>query len=683
MFKAGLGIFVLFVNSVFAQESGVTQIELPKMLLNSKSLSRPEGDVVDKKIISGKKVDQVTEEMIPSLPNNNFRQILGNIPGVLSSEVNNESFLSITTRGMGDPHESFNLLLLRNGLPAAADPYGYPAAYYAPPAEGLDSISFYRGGAGLLFGPQPGGAFDLKLKEAPQIWQKLKIETTNLGGSFGRYSSYTESSQSQNGFAHLFSLHARGAEGFRNNNSDSKVLNPRANFRWDVNEQRSLSLDLEHYEGSFAEPVGINRTDSYSKTTLNNDLLEIERSQLTLGWKENWPNNWSSHSQVWTTQLNRTSYRQTLGGAPAFGGVAQGLENRIQAQNFNMLGSDIRTEKKYLIQDWEQVLTLALSSTWTKSPYTQENGANPQAKNGILAREIDRETQSTAFIIENAFHFDSFVLTPGLRVEEIRQTIDENLNLGSLVPLRNAQNINQVTLLGFGLEYNWNENWKSFLNLSEGYKPASFQDSVPLGSGDVISEDIQEARTWSREVGLRLSQESTSVEISAFDVRFSNQFGRVGNEFRNIGASRSEGLDLSFQHQVNSQIKLSSGLSLLKAEITRGALTGRENQYSPDQMIRWGVLYRYSRDSQVQVQNQWLSEHYGDDANSPNYKIPSYSLFDFSAEQRLPKILDSQKTLLKWGVQNLFDHKYFSRVRSNGIEPGQPRSIYGGLTLVY
>ncbi|MFN9066486.1 MAG: TonB-dependent receptor plug domain-containing protein, partial [Bdellovibrionales bacterium] len=344
--------FLLFFTvTAVAQEPGVSKVELPKMQLNSKLNTRPQGDVVDKKIISGKKVDQVKAEMIPTIPNNNFRQILNEVPGVITSEVNNESFLSITTRGLGDPHESFNVLLLRNGLPAAADPYGYPAAYYAPPTEALESLSFYRGGAGLLFGPQPGGALDLRLKTAPEDWQKLKIETTNIGGSFGRYSSYTESTQSKNGFAHLISLHARGAEGFRDANSDSQVLNPRGNFAWEINDQRKITLDIDYFDGNFGEPGGINRTDDYSKTTLNNDRLEIERSQVTLGWQQDWQNNWSTHAQLWTTQMDRTSYRQTLGGVPAFGGVAQGSENRLQSQQFSMLGSDVRAEKKYWIQD--------------------------------------------------------------------------------------------------------------------------------------------------------------------------------------------------------------------------------------------------------------------------------------------------------------------------------------------
>jgi outer membrane receptor protein involved in Fe transport len=41
----------------------------------------------------------------------------------------------------------------------------------------IDKVYFYRGGSGLLFGPQPGGVLNFELKSAPEFQQALQIQT--------------------------------------------------------------------------------------------------------------------------------------------------------------------------------------------------------------------------------------------------------------------------------------------------------------------------------------------------------------------------------------------------------------------------------------------------------------------------------------------------------------------------
>lgn len=110
-------------------------------------------EVENQKINSGKKTSTTVLEDLPALTQNNYRQALALTPGLLTSEVANQSFASFNYRGVGDPHESFNLLTLQDGLPIAADPYGYPASYYLPSLDYVERIDFIRGGAALQYGP--------------------------------------------------------------------------------------------------------------------------------------------------------------------------------------------------------------------------------------------------------------------------------------------------------------------------------------------------------------------------------------------------------------------------------------------------------------------------------------------------------------------------------------------------
>lgn len=688
----------IFSSTLFAQVPtsgsgrGSKTFELPPMTLQSTTRNIPNSTVVDKKIVSGKKVTTIDQENIPTVPNNNYRQTIAEIPGLITSEVNNESYISMTSRGLGDPHEGFNILMLRDGIPMAADPYGYPAAYYSPPSEALSKIEFYRSGAGLLFGPQPGGALNFKLKSAPSEWQENQILTKNIGGSFNRISTYTEITGGNEKKGYLGSFHARGTDGFREKNSDSRILNPRFNFRLTNQEFRRFYFDLDVFQGHFGEPGGLARTsganiyslaDGFKKTTLENDRLEVDRQSLSLTWEEDWSPTTISSVTVWTTNLERSSFRQALGGNPTFGGIAVGTTNTIQVQKFSAIGFDARFLKNYSLFGENHHLTAALTGMTTKSPFSQMTGDSPTATTGTETKDLNRATDSQAFAVENAFQSGKLTVTPGIRLENIKQKIDENKNSGSAVPLRNTSKTNSVSLYGLGLEYQLNPKYQTYANLSEGYKPPSFQDTIPLGTGDLVSEEINEARTWSRELGFRGQFEKIEADVSLFKVNYSNQFGRVGNVFKNIGASESEGLDASFSSKLNDSFNLHLGGSWLKSRITSGTLEGKATQYSPSSIIRAGLGYVYGNYSVLRLQGQWTEKHSGDDAHSTNFKIPRYTLFDLTGEHVIGKLWGAPESRFLYGIQNVLDEEYFSRIRSNGVEPGQPRSFFAGLSLVF
>jgi Fe(3+) dicitrate transport protein len=52
-------------------------------------------------------------------------------------------------------------------------------------------------------------------------------------------------------------------------------------------------------------------------------------------------------------------------------------------------------------------------------------------------------------------------------------------------------------------------------------------------------------------------------------------------------------------------------------------------------------------------------------------------VWDLTAEA---EIIKSHLSLVA-GVNNVFDEKYYARVRSNGIDPALPRNVYGGVVF--
>ncbi len=690
-----ISIFVIAVPCLLSAQSGSPQegsrvFELPQVVIDSPSPMIENRPVVDRKIFVGKKATVIPKAEQPTVPGNQYRQTLAQIPGLMISEVNNESFASIGYRGMGDPHESFNILMLRDGLPIAPDPYGYPAAYYVPPQEALDRIEFFRGGAGLLYGPQPGGALNWQLRSAPRASEDLKIMTKNLGGSYGQYSSFSEVTSANEDFGFLGSFAVRGSRGFREKNGDSNIVNPRLNFGWNSNPTSRFSLDFDFYQGRFGEPGGLALTpaagaiaigEGFEKTTLANDRFEFERLGTVVSWDKEWSAHTGAKASLFYSKTRRASFRQSLGGAPTFGGVAVGTTNTIQEQNFQTTGLDVRILQKYDLGDEEQNLTVAFTAMNTTSPFSQQTGATPFARSGTPNRELSRKTFSSAVSIENAFKLDRLTLTPGLRGEAIEQSVDETLNVGSTVPLRRATKMSSPILAGLGAEYRFEAGPTLYGNVSQGFKPPAFADTVPLSTGDVISEDIKEARTLAKEVGLRGAAFGVEADASLFQIDYSDQFGRVGQVIRNVGESKTDGLELLLTSKISTGLSLYANATWLKAEFTGGPLAGKTPQYAPREMYRAGLAWSYVEKSSVRLQVQSTGEHNGDDANTDRFKLPSTTVWDLSGEQKLPEFWTIKDARLNWGIQNLLDLRSHTRVRANGVEPLQPRTFYAGMSL--
>jgi Fe(3+) dicitrate transport protein len=93
-------------------------------------------------------------------------------------------------------------------------------------------------------------------------------------------------------------------------------------------------------------------------------------------------------------------------------------------------------------------------------------------------------------------------------------------------------------------------------------------------------------------------------------------------------------------------------------------------------MFKNGLYSNLGSRLKTSLLHTFVSDHFGDDGNSLNRRIPSYRVVDLTVEGRIPH---TGITLFA-GVFNLLDESYFSRVRSNGIEPAMPRNFSVGLS---
>jgi Fe(3+) dicitrate transport protein len=661
---------------------------------------RPLPEVKDTKIYSGKKTSVTPLETLPQIPNNNYRQAFSQTAGLLTSEVSGEGFASINYRGLGDPHESFNINLLRDGLPISADMYGYPANYYQPPLDSISSIEFLRGGAGLVYGPHVGGAINF-VSRAPSK-DPWEITTKQVFGSKNFYSTYNELSGTQGNTAYMGFFHHRGSDGFRDDNANYKVTNGSLSFFVTPDSDSKWSINLDAYDGDHGEAGGLtldsgeglaSYVEDRFQTTTKFDRLRIERYAGSIGYDHKFDSQTKFEGKVFGTYYDRFSRRQSAGTAETFGGLYNGETNTIAVQTFWTGGFDGRVKYDYELGCDTSTLTTGVTLYGVSSPFRQETGDTPFANVGTLNRDIDRYTASGAVFAENRFVFGGFKVTPGIRVENIYQQVDEKFNSNADATLREQDDFVTVPLFGVGASYDLGSASEWYANVSQAYKPKAYQDVIPLGTGDTISSDLNPARSVTYETGFRgLPAKWAKFDTSVFLISFAEQFGRVGTNIQNVGRSRTLGFDFSVDVDTLGLIdevqggdgqsdlgalRLYANASFLNAEFTSGPVDGKTPQYAPDYLLRTGVIYDYQSVAKLALLSTFVDAHYADDGNTENRYIPSYKVWDLTAEVPvIPNVLS-----VVAGVNNLFDENYYARVRSNGIDPALPRNAYGGVNV--
>lgn len=645
----------------------------------------------DNKIFSGKKNTVTSLKEIPELQTNNYRQATSQTPGLLISEVPNESLAAITYRGLGNPHESFNVLLLQDGIPAPADMYGYPAHYFSPALPMMDKVQFIRGGASLLYGPQPGGVLNY-LSRPIHKNQKTSGQLNLTGGSYDLLTSNNALFGSKGNNSYAIEYYRRQGNGPQRVNSDffADYLQIRNHT---FSGKNKYKLSFNGYDSDHGETGGFSKVDGTNANVFGRDLgraskrhdrLKVSRAQLAGGIESQIDDSSELHVNLWASAYRRYSKRQ---GGSGFGTVPTGTSNTIQEQLFYSYNAEARYLKRYRMGGDENTFTAGILHYNVLSPFTQERGDRADANSGTLNRRLERETHTNSVFVENRFSFGNLMVTPGVRVENIRQSIDERKNTTTAVK-REEDETENVPLLGLGLAYHVNDDSQIYANVSEAYKPVTYNEAVPTGDGiNTISEDIDAAKTLNYELGYRGQTQKLNWDVSAFFIRYENAFGQVGSNFQNTGAGEHKGFDLAAEVKLAEYLgalksfgnfNFYANVAYLEAEFTRGSLEGNTPQYAPKTITRAGLIHSKDDQYKIALMGVVVDRHFGDDGNTGNFKIPSYTVFDLTADYHL-----TRSWLVSGGINNLLDKEYYSRVRADGINWALDRNYYVGATYKF
>lgn len=636
-------------------------------------------------IFSGKKNTVTDLKEIPQLQTNNYRQATSQTPGLLISEIPNEALAAITYRGLGNPHESYELLLLQDGIPVAADMFGYPAHYFSPALPMMDKVQFIRGGAGLLYGPQPGGALNY-MSHPLTKGQKTSGKVGLTYGSYNLLNTNNAVYGSKGDHSYAIEYFRRQGDGPQKVNSDfaaDYVQIRNHTFKGKNKYKVSFNgYNSDHGEaGGFAKNPGTNTNvfgDDLEIASKRHDRLKVSRAQIAGGVEHRIDDSSELHVNLWATAYNRYSKRQSGSG---FGTFAIGTTNDITTQKYYGYNGEVRYLKNYSAFGNDHTFSGGVLTYHLLSPLIQETGAKADSNHGTVTKRTQRETHTNSAFIENRFSFGKLMVTPGVRFENIYQTVEEKKSTAK------GQRTENVPLFGLGLSYHLTDESQLYANSSEAYKPFTWGNAVPTAANETVAGNINPSKILTHELGYRGQTRLLNWDVSAFMIRYEDRVGKVGTVVQNVGAATNKGFDVATEFKLSQlfqklkpmgDFNLYANLEVLDAKFTNGAQEGNTPQYAPKTITRAGVIYSKEQKLKVALMGVFVGSHFGDDGNTDNFDIPSYTVFDLTADYNF-----NQNWMASAGINNLLDREYYSRVRSDGIIWALDRNFYAGMTYKF
>jgi len=675
------------------------------------------------RINSGKKSSVIDLDDFPPISNNNYRQALAKTPGLYLSEETTP-LLSLGYRGL-DPGRAQFTQVLKDGIPIHADQFGYPEAYYTPPLDTVDRIEFLRGGASLMYGPQPGGALNY-VTHRPRLDVPFAGGTSNTFGSDNLYSNFSYFSGTTGRLGYYGYFNHRQSDGFRTANSQFNLNAGQLKLELDGSTASRWILTLEAYQEKHGEPGGltfatganaVNYDANRAGTSRLFDQFELQRYSATLQWERDFSAETKMVTSLWGTYYQRFSARQRGGG---FGTLPTGTAadtSTIEDQKFFTFGFETRLRHDYEWLGGKHTIAGGLQFYRTDSPREDSRGAAADATEGEVRNDSDRFVTYLPFFVENRFSWGKFSIVPGVRFENVWQGVRENVNVAKAAAgtaLADSDEYNFVPLLGLGLTYELKPRVEIYGNVSQSYRPKIYTQAVPTDGTAIVPTDLEDGSALQYEIGFRGDPTPwLHWDASAFLLDFDNQIGRVAltggtSTVANVGRAIHRGFEMAAEVDfigladarrgntpapggAKTPVPLSLGdrygkfslyanAMLLDAKFVSGAQDGKRPRYAPDYLVRTGLIYRAPKERfRIAFMGTLTGDSFADDGNTAERYVPAFAVWDLTAEAKIYKDTVSVNA----GINNIFNEDYYSRITDAGIDPAYGRNYYVGFSVKF
>jgi Fe(3+) dicitrate transport protein len=682
---------------------------------NSKSDYQQLPEIVGTSIYAGKKNALIVLENVQGNTSNNvMRQVLAKVPGIHIWESDPSGIqIGIAARGLS-PNRSWEFNVRQNGYDIAADPFGYPEAYYNPQMQAIQRIEIIRGQGALQYGPQFGGMVNYILKNGSEINKPFEFETQQTIGSNGLLNSYNAIG-GKRGKLHYYSFYdQRNGDGWRNN-SQFYTKSGFGSMTYNFTNKFSLRFEIMYSHIRSQQPGGL--TDAQIKQDAQQSFrtrnwfdIKWMTPALVLQYEINKNSRWNTSIFGTIGDRNSVGFLQSITIKDSVNASTSQFNNRlVNLDKYRNYGIESRIISDYVVGKFKNTVAggirLYKGNTFRLADGIGTTGAGYDVTiKGIYPKDINFESSNAAAFIENVFRIsDKLLLIPGIRYEWLEGSAEGRngiTNSGTAINLQNITRGRNFTLAGLGSEYHITNSTELYANLSQAYRPIQFANLQAPPTTDLIDPALKDAKGYNFDIGYRGKVKNyIQFDISGFYLKYNNRVGTIttsNTNYRlitNVGASISQGIESyiefnpvrAFSNSTTTDVILFSSYAYTNATYSgdhKDASTkGKKVENAPTDIFRGGISYGY-KNFLLTAQLSFVGASFSDanntvaaSANGNTGRIPSYSITDLTGSYKFSKMLQ-----LKAGINNIMDERYFTRRAGGypgpGALPADGRSLF-------
>jgi Fe(3+) dicitrate transport protein len=643
-----------------------------------------------------------------------MRQVLAKLPGIHVWESDPSGIqVGISARGLS-PNRSWEFNIRQNGYDIAADPFGYPEAYYNPQMQAVQRIEIVRGHGALQYGPNFGGLVNYILRDGSEIDKPFRFETQQTIGSNNLFNSYNAIGGKTEKMNYYAFFDHRNGNGWRKNSS----YYTNAGFgtiTYRLTPKFSLTAELMHSHIRSQQPGGLTdaRFSQDPQQSLRSrnwfDLVWINPA-LTASYQISEKARWNTKLFATIGDRNSVGFTQAIIAKDSFN-VAKGRFNdrMLNIDQYRNFGLESRILSDYRLGNMNNTFSagvrLYTGSTHRLADARDETGGSDYSMMPTTkwARDITFDSHNAAVFVENIFRLNNkFFIVPGIRYEWLQGSAAgrdkyKSATDSSEVLLQNIRRSRSFVLAGVGAEYHVTKSTELYANYTQAYRPIQFSNLQAPPSTNVVDPDLKDAKGYNIDLGYRGKvRDFLQFDISGFYMQYNNRVGNIivtDNStnpataytlITNVGASTSKGLESYIEFNPARAFTLTApktdllifgSYSYLDARYSsdhKDANTrGKQVENAPRNIFRGGITAGY-KGLLLTGQLSYVSETFSDAnntvtplANGQNGLIPSYTIIDLTASYRLTRDLN-----IKAGINNVADEKYFTRRAGGYPGPG-------------
>lgn len=713
-------IFLLFISFLFSQYLFAQQTvkknetadtihitSLPDVTIigkNSTSDFQFIPEIVGTNIYAGRKNALVILDNVQgNVVTNTMRQIVAKVPGVHIWESDPSGIqVGIAARGLS-PNRSWEFNVRQNGYDIAADPFGYPEAYYNPPMQAVQRIEIVRGQGSLNYGPQFGGLVNYILRNGSDFTKPFEAEIFQTYGSNNLFSSFNAIGGKKGKFSYYGFYDHRSGDGWRQN-SRYFTNAAFATITYHHNSKFSLTAEYSRSNMRSQQPGGL--TDAKfiidpRKSLRSRNWFDVTWNVPALIANVEFNNHtrWNTKLFAVIAQRNSVGFLKSVSINDTINAATLGYNNRaVTIDHYNNYGLESRFIKDYhlgkLRNSFSAGIRLYTGTTHRLADGKGTTGAGYDMN--VLERfpkDIDFQSQNAAAFIESIFRInDKLLVIPGIRYEWIQGNAGGRIGIkqnGEDSLIQNIRRHRSFLLGGIGIEYHVSKQTEIYGGCSQAYRPIQFANLQAAPTTDKIDDNLKDSRGYNIELGYRGKIENKlRFDVSLYHLQYNDRIGviNLSNTNRlitNVGSSTSRGIEsfaefnvlkaFSVRKDMDASLFVSYSYNdaVYSGDFKDASIKGKKVENAPAHIFRGGATFSYKKFS-FTPQMSYVGESFSDagntllpSANGQNGSIPAYKVVDITMQLKLKNNIE-----IKSGVNNLTDEKYFTRRSSGYPGPG-------------